>query len=194
VILIDEYFKHYPARKRVAEFLLRTGISVRNGSFYLEDAELSPSAIARALGVNRKVVYLTAETIESSKALCLLFERLKPKLKLEEVAPVMGWETLEIEVNGSPAKVLGNVLRRITDEGNDVVSVDLRNLPGEGAHLSLVLEKPLEGRTLKEIGEIPGVTRILVKTPERDKTRLVCTFCEVKYCPRRLDGADNVPD
>ncbi|WP_297535480.1 regulator of amino acid metabolism, contains ACT domain protein [Thermococcus sp.] len=192
MILIDEYFKNYPARKRVAEFLLKNGISVRNGSLYIGNVEVSPSAVARALGVNRKVVYFTVETIESSGALRLLFERLKPGLSVEEVAPAMGWETLEIEVNGSPAAVLESVLKGVAAEGNDVVSVNLRNLPGEDVYLSIVVERPLRGETLRKIGGAPGVRRILVRTPERDKTKLVCTFCEVRYCPRRLEGGGNV--
>jgi len=193
MILIDEYFRNYPARKKVAEFLLRTGVSVRDGSFYLEGAELSPGSMAKALGVNRKVVYLTAETIEFSKALSIFFQNLRPGLRVEAIAPVMGWEALQIEVSGSPGEVLKNVLGKITAEGNDVIAVNLRNLPGESARLSVVLERPLGGRILQEIGRIPGVTRILVKTPERDKTKLVCTFCEVRYCPKKISGG-NVED
>ena len=188
MILIEEYFKHYPARRRIAEFLLANGISVRNGSPYCSNAELPISEIAKATGVNRKVVYYTIRDIESTNALRLLFERTEPELKVESIAPAMGWEVLEIEVTGKPAEVLHRVLGAIVEENGDVVSVNLRNLPGEKAYISMVVGKPLAGETLRRISDVPGIRRILVKTPERDKTKLVCTFCEVVYCPRKGGG------
>ncbi len=194
MILIDEYFRHYPARKKVAEFLLRHGINVRDGLLYLDDVEVPTSSVARAVGVSRKVVYLTAETIESSSALHLLFEKLKPELRVEDMAPTMGWETLEVEVSGFPGRVLSEILDRIIATGNEVISVTLRNLLGEKTYLSIVMENPLQGGTLNEISSVPGIKRILVKTPERDKMKLVCTFCEVRYCPRKLEGGGNGED
>ena len=194
MILIEEYFRHYPARRRVAEFLLRHGINVRNGSLYLGDVEIPVSEVAKAVGVNRKVVYFTVETIEASNALRLLFRRLRPELKVEAIAPAMGWEIIEIEVNAGPTAVLRNILGHIAEEGNEAVSVSLRNLPGEGAYISIVMERPLRGETVKKIGNIPGIKRILIRTPEKDKTKLVCTFCEVKYCPKRPEGGGNVED
>jgi len=192
MILIEEYFRQYPARKKVAEFLLRNGVSVRNGHPNLSGAKLSISEVAKASGANRKVVYYTVEIIESTSALRLLFERIEPELKVESIAPVMNWEVLQVEVEKKPTKVLQNLLGVILDEGNEVVSVSMKSLPGEETQLSIVLEKPLKGETLKKMGEIPGIRRILIKTPEKDKTKLVRTFCEVVYCPRR--GDDNVED
>ncbi len=194
MILIDEYFRHYPARRKVAEFLLKNGVSVRNGSINFCGVELPFSEVAKASGVNRKIVYYTVKMIESTNALRLLFERAEPELKVEGIAPVMNWEVLRAEVEGKPTEVLHSLLGAILEEENEVVSVDMRSLPGEETQLSIVLERPLKGETLKKIGEIPGIRRILIKTPEKDKTKLVCTFCEVKYCPKRLEGGDNVED
>ncbi len=194
MILVDEYFKQYPARKRVAEFLLRNGVSVREGSMGFAGVELSISEVARAVGVNRKVVYHTIKTIETSNALHLLFEKVEPELKVEGIAPAMNWEVLEIEVQERPAEVLHRVLGAVLSEGNEVVSVNLRNLPGEGAYISIVAEKPLKGETLRTLEGVAGIKKVLIKTPEKDKTRLVCTFCEVKYCPKKLEGGDNVED
>ncbi len=192
MILIDEYFKHYTARKKVAAFMLANGISVRNDSAYFNGVELPVSEVARASGVNRKVVYQTINTIETSNALRLLFERAEPELKVESIAPAMNWEVLEIEAKEGHTEVLHSVLGAILDEGNEVVSVNLRDLPGEETYLSIVVENPLRGETIKKIGGIPGIKRVLIKTPERDKTKLVCTFCEVVYCPRK--GGGNVDD
>ncbi|WP_297073647.1 regulator of amino acid metabolism, contains ACT domain protein [Thermococcus sp.] len=191
MILIEEYFRPYPARKRVAEFLLRNGVSVREGSMGFAGVELSISEVAKAVGVNRKVVYQTVETIGASNALRLLFERAEPELKVEGIAPAMNWEVIEIEVIERPAEVLHRVLGAVLKEGNEAVSVSMRNLPGEEARISIVVEKPLKGETLRALEGIAGIKKVLIKTPEKDKTRLVCTFCEVKYCPKRLEGGDN---
>ena len=192
MILIDEYFRQYPARRKVAEFLLRNGVSVRNGSMSFHGVELPISEVARATGVNRKAVYVTMETIETSNALRLLFKRIEPELKVESIAPAMNWEVLQVEVEKNPTEVLHHILRIILDEGNEVISVDLRNPPGEKTHLSITLERPLKGETLRRFKDILGVRRLLLRTPEKDKTKLVCTFCEVVYCPRR--GGSNVED
>ncbi|WP_148881997.1 regulator of amino acid metabolism, contains ACT domain protein [Thermococcus aciditolerans] len=194
MILIDEYFRHYPARKKVAEFLLRHGIEIRNGSMLLDGVELPITEVARATGVTRKVVYLTVETIENTTALRLLFERLRPELRIEDLAPAMNWEVLELRLAESDGRAVPAVLDVLLRDGNRPISVRFRNLPGEAPYLSIVVERPISGEAISDIEGIGGIERMLIKTPEKVKTKLVCTFCEVKYCPRRLSGGVEIAD
>ncbi|WP_297068815.1 regulator of amino acid metabolism, contains ACT domain protein [Thermococcus sp.] len=191
MLLIEEYFKCYPARKKLVEALIRYGISVRNGRTYCGDIEIPISELARVVGVNRKIVYHTIEMIQHQNALRLLFEKLQPELKIEEIAPMMNWEVLEVELDEKlHKKAVAGILGVVSKEKGKLISVHLCNLYGEIPRLSIVLDTPLRSETLVRIRNIPGVKKMLLRTPEKDKLKLVCTFCEVEYCPRK-DG-DNV--
>ncbi|WP_084272443.1 hypothetical protein [Picrophilus oshimae] len=64
ILLLQEYFKDYPVKREIIEKLFENGISVKNGKLYLNDIEISISAVAKALKINRKTVYETMELIE----------------------------------------------------------------------------------------------------------------------------------
>jgi predicted regulator of amino acid metabolism with ACT domain len=195
MLLVDEYFKHYPARKKVAEALVRYGIRVRDGKTYCSDIEVPVSELARVIGVNRKIIYHTIEMIEKHNALRLFFEKLEPELKIEEIAPMMNWEVLEVELDGNAHKeATAKILEILSSEKGRLISAHLRNLYGETPRLSVVIDRPLQSEIIALIKDVPGVKKLLLRTPEKDKLRLVCTFCEVEDCPRRLERGDVYED
>lgn len=93
MLILEAYFKNYPARRKVAEFLFENGLSVKNGKIYIKNVEVPISELARAIGVNRKIIYHTIEYIEKTyPPLKLVFERLNPLPSLIDVAPPLCWE------------------------------------------------------------------------------------------------------
>lgn len=187
MLIVDDYFKSFPARKKVAEFMVRNGLSVRNGRIYCNDLEISISELSRSVKVNRKIVYYTIEMIENSPPLKLLFKNLRSGLKLEEVAPLMGWEVLEIEGSKETQKfILARVLKILEDEECEIISLDSKNMYGEVPSFCIVVDKPLPVDVLIQIREIPGIKKLILKTPEKDKHETVCALCEVNYCSRRI--------
>jgi len=192
MILVDEYFRHYPAQRKVAEFLLRNGICVRNGRMMVAGVSVSATGVAKATGVTRKVVQQTVERITGTNALRLLFERLALEMKPESIAPVMNWEVIEVELNDASA--VGSVLGVLPKEDNPPVAITFRNLPGESSQVVVVFDRPVDGDTVARLEALGGVSRVVIKPPERDRTRLVCTFCDVIYCSRKKfegDGGDD---
>ncbi|HDJ51206.1 MAG TPA: regulator of amino acid metabolism, contains ACT domain protein [Thermoprotei archaeon] len=184
--IISGYFDNFPARKKVVEVLLKYGLSVRNGKVYLGDSiEVPISAIAKAARVNRRIVYMTIEYIEKMPSLRIFFSKLRPTLSLVELAPFMGWEVLEIEELSEVNRcVFSDVLKAIFES-----NCQIRQVIGEKYEMGfgryyIVLEGRISPDVIQKIGNIPGVLRITLRTPEKDKTKLVCTYCEVKYCPR----------
>ena len=185
-LIIDEYFGEYPARKKVAEMLFNSGLSVREGKIYARDVEIPVSSVARAAGVNRKIVYYTIEFIEKNYALRSIFERIEPMANLKKVGPIVGWEVLELEMNMDELScALKDVVEILSEKGCHV-----RQIIGQEPLLSdgkifIVLTRPVPMDLLEKIKSIPTVKDITLHTSESDKNKLACNFCKVKACPRR---------
>ncbi|AHL23556.1 MULTISPECIES: regulator of amino acid metabolism, contains ACT domain protein [Thermococcus] len=187
MLILEAYFKNYPARRKVAEFLFENGLSVRNGKIYLKNVEVPISELARAIGVNRKIIYHTIEYIEKTYPLKLIFERLNPLPSLIDVAPLMGWEVLEIDVEkGDYQGAFAEVMRILAESNVPVMEVFGRNLREETSKIFIVIDGTLPVETFARIKDIHGFQRLILHTPEKEKEKLVCNYCEVKYCPKRV--------
>ncbi|ASJ03629.1 regulator of amino acid metabolism, contains ACT domain protein [Thermococcus profundus] len=187
MLILEEYFKNYPARRKVAEFLFENGLSVKNGKIYLRDVEVPISELARVIGVNRKIIYHTIEYIEKTYPLKLIFERLNPLPSLIDVAPLMGWEVLEIELDkDSYLKGFHRVLQLLHEHSVPVMEVFSRNLRDEPSKLYIVIDGTLPVEAFVRIKEAEGFRKLIIRTPEKDKKKYVCEYCEVEYCPKRV--------
>ncbi len=186
MLILEEYFKNYPARRKVVEFLFENGLSVKNGKIYLRNVEVPISELARVIGVNRKIIYHTIEYIEKTPALRLIFERLNPLPSLIDVAPLMGWEVLEIELEKDKyMEGFHKVLKLLHEHRVPVMEVFSRNLREEPSKLYIVIDGALPVEAFVKIKETEGFKRLIIRTPEKDKTKFVCEYCEVKFCPKR---------
>ena len=187
LLIVREYFKNFPARKKVAEILVNNGISIRNSKLFLGDVEISINAVAKAAGVNRKIVYHTIEYIEKTYELKCIFEMLRPNLSLEQVAPLMGWEAIEIKFKKGK---FGCSLEKITKILSEK-ACEIRQIIGERELLNsnkliIIVDRPIKMETIAEIRNIGDVETIVIHTAEKDKEKIVCNYCKVKYCPRKL--------
>ncbi len=186
MLVLEAYFKNYPARRKVAEFLFENGLSVKNGKIYLRDVEVPISELARIIGVNRKIVYHTIDYIEKTYPLKLIFEKLNPLPSLIDVAPLMGWEVLEIELDKDKyLRGFSDVLRLLYENDVRVMEVFSRNLREESTKLYIVIDGTLPVEVFVRIKEMEGFRKLILHTPEKDKEKVVCNYCEVKYCPKR---------
>lgn len=187
MLILEEYFKSYPARKKVAEFLFENGLSVKHGRIYLRNVEVPISELARIIGVNRKIVYHTIEYIERTHPLKLIFERLTPLPSLINVAPLMGWEALEVELEKEMyLEGFSEVLSMLYKRNIQVIEVFSRNLREEPTKLYIIIDGTLPAEVFVKVKEIQGFKKLILRTPERDKEKYVCNYCEVRYCPKRI--------
>ncbi|AIF68756.1 hypothetical protein PAP_01585 [Palaeococcus pacificus DY20341] len=187
MLILEEYFKNYPARKKVAEFLFENGLSVKNGKIYLKSAEIPISELSRVIGVNRKIVYHTIEYIEKTPPLKLIFENLQPFPSLVKVAPIMGWEVLELELEKhlyGPA--LSALIVLLTENKIPIMEIFSKNLSYEEARAYIIIDGTIPVDVFVRLKEIPGFKRLILHTPEKRKENLVCSYCEVRYCPKRV--------
>ncbi|MDK2782848.1 MAG: uncharacterized protein PWQ32_437 [Thermococcaceae archaeon] len=187
MLILDAYFKNFPARRKVAEFLFENGLSVRNGKIYLRSIEVPISELSRVVGVNRKIIYHTIEYIENTYPLRMIFERLDPLPSLINVAPIMGWEVLEIELEKDKhSRALSELLGYLYENGVSVMEIFSRNLRQEDARAYIVIDGTLPVEVFMKIKDIPGFRRLVIHTPEKSKEKVVCSYCEVNYCPKKV--------
>lgn len=185
-LIIDAYFGEYPARKKVAEIMFNSGLAVREGKIYTGNVEVPVSSLARAAGVNRKIVYYTIEFIEKNYALRSIFERIEPMANLKNVAPIVGWEVLELDMDMTGISCsLKDVVEVLSDMGCHVRQIVGENPLLTDGKIFIVLTRPVPMDLLERIREIPSVKDITLHTSERDKSKLACNFCKVRACPRR---------
>ncbi len=83
---VREAFQRTPSRLKVAQLFLESGFRVTEEGIFAGSVELSTTKIARALGVDRKVVEMTAQVILSNKSLREVFSKLKPVADVSDVA------------------------------------------------------------------------------------------------------------
>jgi predicted regulator of amino acid metabolism with ACT domain len=115
---ISKYFSKYPSQAKVARLLLRNGFSVRDQRIYAGEVEVADTAIARAVGVDRRVVRSAVMTISQDKQLSKFFSKLLPTNYFKDVAPVMGWSAIEIISNDAHQPgILASVSSIISDAG-----------------------------------------------------------------------------
>lgn len=162
--VIARRFERYPAQLKVARLLVTYGLRIRDGRVHCGDIEVTDSAIARAADVDRRVVSSTVETIGEDPELDRLFSRLKPTAHLMEVAPVMGWSSLEILVEDAREPgILAAVSRIISNEGISIrqAVADDPDLV-EDARLFVVTESPVPMTVIPKMKELDGVNGIII--------------------------------
>src|SRR3989454_9379045 len=121
---LKPYFKGFPAQERVAQLMVSYGVRTKDGAVYVGDIALADSAIARALGVDRRVVTATLKTIEKVPQLRDFFAKLWPVCHLGNVAPTMGWGAIEIlPTNASKPGILAGTSAIIAEAGISIRQV-----------------------------------------------------------------------
>ncbi|HIP88735.1 MAG TPA: regulator of amino acid metabolism, contains ACT domain protein [Thermococcus paralvinellae] len=187
MLILEAYFKNYPARRKVAEFLFENGLSVKNGKIYLRNVEIPISELSRVIGVNRKIIYHTIEYIEKTYPLRLIFGRLNPLPSLIEVAPIMGWEVLEIELEKDRySHAISSVLQILSENNVPIMEIFSKNLREEDSKAYIVIDGTLPVDVFVKIKDIPGFKKLILHTPEKKEENFVCAYCEVRYCPKKV--------
>lgn len=161
---IAERFARYPAQLKVARVLVRHGLCVKDGGVRCGDIEVADTAIARAAGVDRRVVASTVETIRSDPDLEHVFARFHPTAHLKDAAPAMGWSSLEVLVDDPHAVgILASISRIIAREGISIrqAIADDPELT-EDARLYVVTESPVPMRLIPWMRAVDGVHGIII--------------------------------
>lgn len=157
-------FKGFPAQEKVAQLMVTTGLRVHEGRVYAGEIRISDTAMARAAGVDRRVVTATVRTIEKSPDLHAFFDRLRPTCNLRDVAPLMQWGAIEIvPTNASKPGILAAVAAIIAEAGISVRQVIMDDPEVvDDPHGFIVTEAPVPERLLPRIKQVDGVKSVVL--------------------------------
>lgn len=162
--LLSEYFGRYPSQGKVARLLLSLGLSVKDGKVHCDGVEIADMALARAAGVDRRIVRAAIDTIEAEKELREVYEALHSTAMLRDVAPVLGWSCIEIiPMDAHSSGILAGVMGVIAEGGISVRQALVDDpLLMEEPRLYIITESPVPPEMIPRIKQCRGVKGILL--------------------------------
>ncbi|MCL2148810.1 MAG: regulator of amino acid metabolism, contains ACT domain protein [Methanomassiliicoccaceae archaeon] len=162
---VKQEFSKSPSQEKVAMMLLRHGIRVEKGVAYCGGIEQSDAALARAAGVDRRVVRSTLDRISEDPELDRLFSKLRSMLLLADVAPEIGCTTLEIVPTDATMPGIVAAVTDVVFRGGLSVRQAVVDDPGIRAdsHLIVVVDGELPARLLPAIKGCRGVSSVILR-------------------------------
>ena len=162
---INNKFKKYPARIRVAEKMIELGLSLNeDGKIYCGNLKISDKSLATAADVDRRVIKSTIEIIREDEELYNLFSNIIPAgTLLKNIAKDLELGVVEIEVGSESEGILAATADLISKKGIDIrqayaEDTELQKAPS----LTIITEKPVSGDIINEFLKIKGVTRVSI--------------------------------
>ena len=162
---VNEKFKKYPARLRVAEKMIELGLSLNeDGKIYCGNLKISDKSLANAAEVDRRAIKSTIEVIREDEELYNLFSNIIPAgTLLKNIAKNLELGVIEIEVGSESEGILASTTNLITKKG-----IGIRQAYAEDTELqqtpilTIITEEPVNGELINEFLKIKGVTRVSI--------------------------------
>ena len=162
---INEKFKKYPARIRVAEKMIELGLSVNDdGKIYCGNLKISDKALATAADVDRRAIKSTVEVIVNDEELYNLFSNIIPAgTLLKNIAKNLELGVVEIEVGSESEGILARTTDLISKKGIGIRQAYAEDTElQENPSLIIITEQPVHGDLINEFLKIKGVTRVSI--------------------------------
>ncbi|MFH1404350.1 MAG: amino acid-binding protein [Candidatus Altiarchaeota archaeon] len=161
---LEGFFAGRGAQRRVAEFLVRRGLRVSSGGLvYAGDVEVKRSSIALLLGVDRRVVKSTIESIAGDERMMKIFSRLNVTPYLRDLAPVLGYGVIEIiPSNAGKEGIIAGVTGLISEEGIGIRQVIADDPMFDNPELTVITEKPIPRDLIDRMLNVEGVEKVVV--------------------------------
>lgn len=187
LLILEEYFKDHPIKRKVVDGIFSRGISIRNGKFYIDGIEISISEVAKTLGVNRRTVYDTIRIIESKPEIKEIMARIKPLPDIGSIAPLMGHQTVVLDIApGYFGSVLPSFLDVVKRYGCYLKEISGKNLEKEDISIRAIFFRTVPKKTFVAFSEIEGVRKVSIETAEDLELEPICAKCEVRVCTTKL--------
>ena len=147
--LVKERLKGH-AKLKVAKALVELGFSVRNGRIYCGPVEIPSSRLARAIGVDRRIVAEAINTIEKDPRLREIFEGIEPAgPSFKRIAKRLGFGVVEIEADPKKPGIIAGVTSIIAEREisiRQVIADDPELYPNP--KLTVITEKEVPGELI----------------------------------------------
>lgn len=162
---INEKFKKYPARLRVAEKMIELGLSVSDDcKIYCGNLKISDKALATAADVDRRAIKSTIKLIREDEELYNLFSSIVPAgTLLKNIAKNLKLGVIEIEVGSESEGILANTTSLITKKGISIRQAYAEDTElQENPLLTIITEEAVSGDLINEFLKIKGVKRVSI--------------------------------
>ena len=162
--MLEKFDKH-PAQQKVLKILFERGFQVNDeGKVTSGSIEIAHTQLAREVGVDRRVVDATTETILSDELLRNIFQNVRSIPLLRDVAPFLGLGVIIITPeDAANVGILAEVARVISDNG-----VSIRQAVSDdpyftnNARLTLITDVSVQGKLVDEILMIKSVKGVSI--------------------------------
>lgn len=162
---IREQFNRYPSQAKVADIMLRYGISCNRGKAFCGSVEITDSALARATGVDRRVVRSVLEKMSAEPELDRIFSKLRPILMLDGISSEIGCSVLEIvPTDAKMPGILTEVTFVIFRAGMSVRQAVVNDSGDrEDSRLIIVVDGQVPSDTILSLRECCGVSGVIIR-------------------------------
>lgn len=161
---VERYFENLPIRKKVAALFLMYGLSIKEDEkIHCNEVEVSYTSIARAVGVDRRVVKETVRMILRNEELSTVFKNLSSVAFYNEVAKRMHFGVVEIYAEASTVGIVAKVSTMIAQENisiRQIVADDPTLFPEP--KLTIITGKKVPGELLDQFLDVEGVKRVSI--------------------------------
>ena len=162
---IRTIFQDYPERLKVAEFILRTGLSITDEKIWINEIEVPILKVARVVGVDRRTITETIRAINADPDLKVVYNNLESAgPSLRAAAKRLGLGVVEIMAD-DPAKIgiLAKASAVLAEEGISIRQAlvedpELNPYP----KLTLIGDRLIPGKAVSLILKVPGVAKVSV--------------------------------
>ena len=163
--VIQEKFRNHPAQEKVIRLLLERGFQINDeGRVVSGSIEIAHTQIANEIGVDRRVIDATCETILKNKQLMQIFRNVRTIPFLRDVAPYLGLGVIIIMPDNAARKgLLGSVATAVAEHGiiiRQAVSDD--PYITENPKLTIITEGKVSGELVNSLTRIKGVQSVTV--------------------------------
>ena len=162
---LNEKFKKYPARLRVAEKMIELGLSLgEDGRIYCGNLKISDKALASAADVDRRAIKSTISVIQEDEELFNLFSNIVPAgTLLKNIAKNLKLGVIEIEVGSENEGILARTSNLISEQGISIRQAYAEDTElQENPILTIITEEPVSGELINKFLKIKGVTRVSI--------------------------------
>jgi predicted regulator of amino acid metabolism with ACT domain len=162
---IKNFFKDFPAQQRIAQLLFERGFQVReDGKVVSGGIEIPHTQIAKEVGVERRAVDSTVQTILSKMDLKRIYTNLTQVCSLQEVAREFNLSVIIfVPENATQTGIIADVTRIVSEKGLSIRQAFAED-PSISLHpkLTLILEGNIPSELINEIRKLPGTRSITV--------------------------------
>lgn len=162
---IRKQFERQVVRPEIVRKIIECGMRIsEDEKIYVDDVEVDYSAVARAVGVDRRVVKQTVRQIRSNRYLYSLFSKTKPLgTSLVGLVTQLGYTAIVIEADPKSSGVMAGVAEILSRHGmvvRQAVAEDPEMV--SDAKMTLVVEGQLTGQAMEELHGLKVVRSIKI--------------------------------